>query len=209
MHSTYIWREKDTFIQIFTSLSFAQDSTDRANHALICLWKLYRLMHISVFLYRSHSYKQYFHKLYLSIFGFVRVLEKIFWREKYLPNKQGHREIKVGISSKPLLKLSFHFYKHFKSRSSLLTDQCQISSVVLRAENSSDEDFLMPLSFKECIRLVLLPYTSRNLLHAAILLCFMKLHGVKFLWAFLLLSLRIVLVCFYKRHCSRTNRKLQ
>lgn len=180
IRSTYIWREKGTFLQIFTSLSFAQYNTDRANHALICPWKLYKFVHIPAFLYTNHSYKQYFHKLYLSFFGFVRVLEKIFWREKYLPNKQGHREIKLGVSSKPLLKFSFHFYKHLKSRSSLLTDQCQISSVVLRAENSSDEHFLMPLSFKECIRLVLvlLPYTSRNLLHAAILLCFMKLHGV-------------------------------
>lgn len=192
IHSTYIWREKDTFIQIFTSVSCAQDSTDKVNHALICPWKLYRFLHVPALLYTGHSYKQHFHKLYLSFLGSVRVLKKSCWREKCLPTQQGHKKIKVSISSKPLLKFSFHFYKHLKNRS-LWTDQCQILSVVLKAESSSDDDFLTLLSFKECtdgIRLVLalLPYIYRNLLHAAILLCAV-------IWNYMALNFHGVSLC--------------
>lgn len=87
-------REKNTFVPIFTNLSCSQDNTYRVNHALICPQKFYKLMYIPAFLYTHHSYKQCFHKLYLSCF--VRVLEKIYW-EECLSTKQGHRKIKVGI----------------------------------------------------------------------------------------------------------------
>lgn len=148
-------RENNTFmkIYIFTNLSCAQDNIDRVNHALICPWELYKFMHMPAFPYTDHSYKQNFYKVYLSFFG--RLLEKICWREKYLPTKKEHRKIKLSISSKPLLKFSFHFCKHLKSRS-LLIDQCQISSVVVRSENSSDNVFFfMPLSLKKSVLMAL------------------------------------------------------
>lgn len=169
-------------------------------------------MHIPAFGYTSHSYEEYFHKWYLYVFVIVRSLEKICWWEKSLPTKQAvwQKKTNFGISSKLLLKNSVSFLQTSEKWASLLTEECQILSTVLRTENSSEHGFLTSVMFREFndgsrLVLALLPYVSRNSLHTAIFLC-TALWNWMLKWHSLLI-LRFSF--FYKRHCSWTYRKLQ